>query len=74
MDGGDIFGRCNVSCVDEKSWAKGATLYNYLNTVRAYGITGKLALQEGKRSTTDLEVMRYHGKTDAISKIGDWEE
>ena len=36
---------CNVSCAEEMPWGKGATLFNYLNTVRLQGITGGLALQ-----------------------------
>ena len=36
---------CNVSCADERPWAEGATLYNYLNSVRIKGITGKIALR-----------------------------
>ena len=41
---------CNVSCAEERPWGKGATLFNYLNSVRLQGITGSLALEGRKRA------------------------
>ena len=45
---------CHVSCAEERPWGKGATLFNYLNTVRLQGITGSLALQERKDQSFNI--------------------
>ena len=40
-----FLGPTDVSCLQEKSWESGATFYNYINSVEANGITGKIRFQ-----------------------------
>ncbi|TRY72258.1 hypothetical protein TCAL_00217 [Tigriopus californicus] len=65
-------GNDKVSCKSEKPWLYGPTFYNYLNAVQVEGMTGKLSFKGGRRSSLNLELMRYSRHNEVISKIGHW--
>ena len=46
----------NVSCRNEKPWTYGATVYNYLNSARLSGMTGKLHFKVQLIDNSELRI------------------
>ena len=48
----------SASCESESAWLDGSSLYNYINAVQFHGLTGRIQLREGVRSTVKFDLLK----------------
>ncbi|XP_077294860.1 glutamate receptor ionotropic, kainate 2 [Arctopsyche grandis] len=60
----------NLSCETSAPWDDGLTLYNYISSVSAHGVTGPIEFTEGRRTGFRLQLLRLRGS--ALETAGTW--
>ncbi|XP_075215419.1 glutamate receptor ionotropic, kainate 2 [Lycorma delicatula] len=70
LDRGHVLRPANLSCELESPWNDGLSLYNYINSAVASGLTGHIEFNEGKRSNFKLDLLKL--KKEELRKVGHW--
>ncbi|XP_044736888.1 glutamate receptor ionotropic, kainate 2 [Chrysoperla carnea] len=70
LDSGHILRPSNLSCDLETPWNDGLSLYNYIDSAGANGLTGHIEFNEGKRVNFKLDLLKL--RREEIQKVGQW--
>ncbi|RZF41428.1 hypothetical protein LSTR_LSTR000142, partial [Laodelphax striatellus] len=70
LDRSHVLKPANLSCDLEKPWNDGLSLYNYVTSAEARGLTGRIEFNEGRRSNFKLDLLKL--KREELRKVGYW--
>ncbi|CAB4057537.1 GRIN [Lepeophtheirus salmonis] len=69
---GSLISMPKISCNDELPWEGGSILFNYISSVKFYGLTGPIRFLEAKRSGLKMDLLKL--KAGKMTKVGEWKQ